>query len=317
MAVRNQRKPHKAHSAPSLRRISGIDYLKIVVLLLTLTFISPTSICPPKLPNSQAPSKQPQPKTTTCADAPYLCHKNVNKPPHNCALIKSAAMEEELKYSFSSVNCNSLNISCPAKNIWKKKVFAIAQLKSDIILLSDVRLSSKNKGSGIRNLRNYFQTNPFKSYEFFYNSTSNKRGVGILISRSLALSETNRYTDQEENILGLQLQNSTGNFITVISIYGPNRTDEQFFNNLSSAITRLGNNNLIVGGDWNCTFSTENIQYNIDCANMVESPNFRHSQLLNELCNRHELSDPFRYLWPNRKDFSYVPRNKNQLNRSR
>ncbi len=146
----------------------------------------------------------------------------------------------------------------------------------------------------------------------------NKRGVGILISKSLPLSEINRYSDNDKNIQGLLLQDNSGNTVTVISIYGPNNNDEQFFANLDNAINLLGKDHLVMGGDWNCTFSTENIQNNIDCFNMIDSPNSRHSLLLNEICTRHSsLSDPFRFLWPNRNDYSSVPRNKNQLNRSR
>ncbi len=317
MTVTNQKKQSKTPVAAPNNTWASSNRKTTATTTLFLIFLIKFLLCPTKLLNFQAQTNPPTTKTTTCANAPLPLCLYVNKTGSNCVFESPTEMEEKLKLKYSSVNCNSLNISCPSKNTWKKKVFAIAQLKSDIILLSDIRLSSKSKSTGIKSLRNYFLTNPYKSYNFYYNSTMNKRGVGILISKSLPLSETNRYSDNEENILGLRLQDTTGNTITVISIYGPNKTDEQFFINLNSAITRLGNNQLVIGGDWNCTFSTENLQNNIDWTNMLETPNPRHSQLLNEFCNRHNLSDPFRYLWPNRKDYSYVPSNKNQLNRSR
>jgi len=50
---------------------------------------------------------------------------------------------------------------------------------------------------------------------------------------------------------------------------------------------------------------------------MNHPPNSRHSALLNNLCENLELIDPFRALWPNRKDYSYIPYGTRRLNRSR
>ena len=49
---------------------------------------------------------------------------------------------------------------------------------------------------------------------------------------------------------------------------------------------------------------------------MVDIPNHRHSILINDLCRTFNLIDPYRLLWPNRKDFSYVTRNHHRKNRS-
>jgi exonuclease III len=40
---------------------------------------------------------------------------------------------------------------------------------------------------------------------------------------------------------------------------------------------------------------------------MQDVPNASNSKKIKELCTAHELSDPFRALFPNRCDFSYVP----------
>ena len=218
---------------------------------------------------------------------------------------------------FSAVNCNSLNMANSTKIAQMKKIYSLAQINSDIIFLSDIRISQKNKSSGIKLLRKNFLTNPFKSYDFHYNSSMNKRGVGFLIKQDLSLSELNRISDVEENFLALLLQDQEGNKIIIVSIYGPNNKNETFFTNLDRSLTTLGKYPTIIGGDWNCTYSTEPVQNNIDCLNMVEVPNMRHSLLMRTLCDKHELSDPFRYLWPNRQDFTFVPRNDFQTNRSR
>jgi hypothetical protein len=74
---------------------------------------------------------------------------------------------------------------------------------------------------------------------------------------------------------------------------------------------------IIISGDWNCTFSKLPTNLNPDVLNMVNLPNLRHTQLLLNLCNDLELSDPFRTKFPNRKEFSYVPSDLTKKNRSR
>jgi Reverse transcriptase (RNA-dependent DNA polymerase) len=50
---------------------------------------------------------------------------------------------------------------------------------------------------------------------------------------------------------------------------------------------------------------------------MRSPPNLVHSRLLNTMCNSLNLCDPFRTLFPNRKDFSFVPRRMDVNYRSR
>ncbi len=212
------------------------------------------------------------------------------------------------RYTFSSINCNSLNMSSSKKSIHKLKLYSIARLKTDIIFLSDTRISNKNKVSDIKNIRNTFHVNPYGQYNIEYNSTSNKRGTAILIKRSLNLSEINRQSDPSENFLLLLLSNPAGTCFILGSIYGPNNYDPQFFNRLAGALRQLGNYPVILGGDWNCTVSIDPIQNNIDCHQMTNVPNARHSNKLRELMNEFNLVDPYRALWPNRRDYTFIPK---------
>jgi exonuclease III len=65
------------------------------------------------------------------------------------------------------------------------KICGITKLKSDVIFLSDIRISNKNLISSADDIKNFFLNNPYEKYNFFFNSTKNKRGVGILIKNSL------------------------------------------------------------------------------------------------------------------------------------
>jgi hypothetical protein len=83
--------------------------------------------------------------------------------------------------TLSCVNYNSLNMSNSAKWNQSIKIYGITKLRSDIIMLSDIRLSSRNLISASQDITKMFWHNPYEKYDFYFNSTLNKRGVGILI----------------------------------------------------------------------------------------------------------------------------------------
>jgi exonuclease III len=64
-------------------------------------------------------------------------------------------------------------------------------------------------------------------YEMFHHSRENRRGVGILISRSLQYTVIREYRDQENNMLALKID-ICGSIILLVSIYGPNKNNEIF-----------------------------------------------------------------------------------------
>jgi exonuclease III len=218
--------------------------------------------------------------------------------------------------SLSCVNCNSLNMSDSTKINQQKKILAITRLKSDIIFLSDIRLSNKNNRSCSMELERLFRTNPYGNYNFYHNSTWNKRGVGILIKNSLNVKIVNRRDDPEQNYIVLMAEFNNMS-LALGSIYGPNDFNPDFFARLNDDLNTLGAGSKILAGDWNCTLSGEEIRYNIDCFNMRALPNARHTELLKTLCDRHNLIDPYRLTYPNKRDYTFVPRSTESTNRSR
>jgi exonuclease III len=91
----------------------------------------------------------------------------------------------------------------------------------------------------------------------------------------------------------------------------------RFFTNLSNYLQTYNGIPVVIGGDWNCTFSCEAGTGNIDCLNMARPPNLAHSRKIADLCKNYNLSDPYRYLYPDNIDFSYQPRAVGSRNRSR
>jgi exonuclease III len=207
---------------------------------------------------------------------PQLAYGNhtMQAPPHNMP-----------KLTYASINCNSLNMSSIGNQNHLLKVYGVTSLKTDIILLSDIRLCNQSGASNASELVNSFRINPHCSYKFFHNSHSNKRGVGILIKHSINFSVLAEERDLDDNILCLKLD-IEGNEIVICSVYGPNNNNPAFFDTLSTFLERLGSQNTIIGGDWNCTVSTAPPDSNIDILNMQNLPNLRHSNLLKKILQR-------------------------------
>ena len=215
------------------------------------------------------------------------------------------------------INGNSLNMSGNTRKLQKLKLYGIAKLKTDIIFVADTRISNKGMVSDISNIRKILSANPYGQYSIEYNSSQNKRGTAILIKTSLSFSEIRRVADPEENFLLLLVENDKGEKLILGSIYGPNTHNPGFFGRLKNGLRQLGNFPTILGGDWNMTVSSEPIDNNKDCFKMTNLPNIRHTRLLKDLCEELGLIDPFRVVWPNRKDYTYCPRNAMRQNRSR
>jgi len=115
------------------------------------------------------------------------------------------------------------------------------------------------------------------------------------------------HMDEDENILGL-FCTIAGVRLLLISIYGPNTDKHDFFANLDNLIGQYQDIPVICGGDFNCTYSCADVKTNIDTFEMNNPPSINRSLWLAELCERRNLSDPFRVLNPDKLEFTYVPR---------
>jgi exonuclease III len=188
-----------------------------------------------------------------------------------------------------------------------KKIAAILELQTLFIFLSDLRLNSDQTGNSDKLFSPH--------YKLYHNSKSSKRGVGILVSSKLHYDVIGVYNDAHDNILGLKLQVGT-EIILLISIYGPNLNQVEFFNDLRRILTENKNIYTVCAGDWNLTYSTTDSVENIDILNMKSPPSVFRSRLLAGICEDLGFMDPFRMLHYDKKEFTYVPRHGGR-NRSR
>jgi hypothetical protein len=146
--------------------------------------------------------------------------------------------------SFSAQNCNSLNISTNCEK-QLKKLHAIISLGTDVIFLSDIRISNNNN---ISDLENVFRYNNTCQYDFVFNSSLNMRGCGILINRRLDYSITDTFKDANENILSVTLSLDSYLF-RAVSVYGPNVNDRTFFTDLNNILQRDRHIPTVLSGD--------------------------------------------------------------------
>ncbi len=78
-------------------------------------------------------------------------------------------------------------------------------------------------------------------------------------------------------------------------------------------------NNLptVLGGDFNTTWDDRHISVNLDTHAMQNIPSIFRTNKLRELCTSFDLVDPYCALYPNKRDYTFVPSAVDNLNRSR
>ncbi len=137
-----------------------------------------------------------------------------------------------------------------------------------------------------------------------------------MIKKSLSCDVLDTFGDEEDNFLVLKarLLNHT---VILVSIYGPNNRDDDFFIRLSASIRNVGEFPIIMGGDWNTVFSCLPLAGNIDVLNMSALPNPSNSKKIKDLCATFKLTDPYRILYPMRNKYSYALWGNSRDNRSR
>jgi exonuclease III len=138
-------------------------------------------------------------------------------------------------------------MSSSNKEIQLKKILGISKLCTDVIFLSDVRISNRNLVSNKQDVSNLLRTNKYASYHAYFNSTKNKRGVAILFNNNLCFSVEDQLADKDENYILLKTK-LRGDTYILGAIYRPNNHDENFFQNLSRDLQVLGNFPVIIGG---------------------------------------------------------------------
>ena len=116
-------------------------------------------------------------------------------------------------------------------------------------------------------------------------------------------------------LLDLEIRNQR---YTIGAIYGPNH-DEQInmFESLKNECLELGNRQIILGGDFNATWDSSRVNSNIDVINMVDIPSRIRTNKIHEIAEELDLTEPYRFMYPTKKKYTFIPSSLNSMNRSR
>ena len=113
-------------------------------------------------------------------------------------------------------------------------------------------------------------------YQTFYSSySSQSRGVAILFNNNFEFKLHSFYNDTAGNLLILDIEIEKHR-ITFVTLYGPNNDDPAFYEFVQRKIIQIGNNDIIINGDWNLLLNPQ-----IDGLNYkhINNPNARNKVL--------------------------------------
>jgi exonuclease III len=210
---------------------------------------------------------------------------------------------QNLNITFSAINCNSMNVSTLGNRNSKTylKIEGVTGKKSDIILMSDIR--AKNKGDEFKKM---FGLTRNGSYKLYINSNKESRGVGIAIKRNIYHDIKRVYNgtgDDNVILLDVVIKNVR---LTIGTVYGPNRNDTDFYIRIRRQIELWGNR-CILGGDFNTILCRDMGIGNLDREGGDRVPNRQNSNVINGWIGQNFLIDPFRALYPEAREYSYIP----------
>ena len=135
----------------------------------------------------------------------------------------------------------------------------------------------------------------------FCHGSKHSKGTVIMFNPSLEV-EIIEYTVSQKGrliILEAQIDNTTYVFV---NLYAPNDLAQQvnFFNNITCKLSRYVNENIIVGGDFNCALTP--------CDKSGGCPIGKKSsviQAISNLCGTLDLKDVWRHMHPNEPLFTW------------
>jgi len=179
---------------------------------------------------------------------------------------------------------NELNICCVnvqglQNNLKRRDVFDRLREKYSIICLIDTHFDKS---------REHLYTAEWGYKAYFSSFSSQSRGVCILFKNNFEFNIHNIYKDHDGNLLLLDIEIEK-NRISFGVVYGPNKDNPSFYTNLKNSVSKMGNQHIILVGDWNMLLDPE-----LDGKNYknINNPNARQKvlQLITEL----DLYDIFR-----------------------
>ena len=201
-------------------------------------------------------------------------------------------------FKISSFNCNGIGNFSKRKDVFDY----LRKLKHDIYFLQECHLLERDENF----VRSQWGYNCFVS-----GNSTNKKGVCILLNNSFEYKLHSTIKDPEGCYLILDISFLNKKF-TLCNIYGPSEGDRpDFFRNIQTMIEQIGNEEIVIGGDFNIILNP-----NLDMRNYrnhMYKPNSRR-EVKNVMSNL-DLIDIFREIHPEKRQFTWKRTNSTQQGR--
>lgn len=127
----------------------------------------------------------------------------------------------------------------------------------------------------------------------------NSRGVAVLFNNDFEFKVNNIDRDENGNWIVLNICMLSMN-ITLVSLYGPNDDQPNFYTHVKNVVNNFGNPHCILCGDFNLVQDQ-----NLDTFNYLNRNNPKAKEIVLKIKEDMDLCDPWRILNPNNKRFTW------------
>ena len=199
-----------------------------------------------------------------------------------------------------SANCRGLR----EKNKRHDVLNYIKDLNADIICLQDTHWIE----SDLRALKSIW------NHEcLIHGKDTNSRGVSILFSNKIEYKILDTFKDDNGNVLAVTLNISNDFTFFIINIYGPNKDNPQFYQDIETLITKNTADYIILCGDLNVTLDPTMDSKNYSNKYSINNPKSRRKIL--EIMENYSLVDTFRNLYPKLNRYTWRKPNSDKMAR--
>ena len=198
--------------------------------------------------------------------------------------------------SIVSVNCQGLHGNQKRRDVFHY----LKNKKHSIYFLQDTHFEEK--------MERYILSE-WGYLGYFSSHASNARGVAILFNNNFEFKIKNVVKGDGGNSIMVVAEIEQKDFL-LVNIYGPNRDNPEFYNNLTNKIKELRINNVIIGGDFNLALNPVK-----DYCNYKNINNPKAKDAVDNMINDMELNDIWRDL--NQDCFRYTRRRNNPFQQAR
>ena len=185
-----------------------------------------------------------------------------------------------------SMNCQGLGDLDKCRDVFH----FIRQKKYAIYLLQDTHFTTKQE--------NYIRS--MWGFDCIFDSfSSQSRGVAILFNNTVdyKIHGIKKGNDGNKLIVDISIHEKK---LTLVNVYGPNRDQPNFYNQLKDDINNIGNETVIIGADFNLILDIEK-----DCENYLRVNNPRAREAVLDMCAEVNLIDIWREQNLDKKQYTW------------